>query len=392
MTHYKYLIIGGSMTGDAAVRGIREVDPSGSIGLIGAERHPPYNRPPLSKGLWKGKAVETIWRHTEDTDARLHLGHAVVALDPAARRVRDDQGEEYTFERLLLATGGTPRRLPFGGDRVIYYRNFDDYRRLRELTERVERFAVIGGGFIGSEIAAALGMNHRKATLLLREPGIGPRIFPQGLSGYLSAYYRDHGVDVLEGEVAAGLEPDGETLVLTTEGGRRLHVDGVVAGIGIEPNVTLARGAGLTTDNGIVVDALLRTNHADIFAAGDVANFSNPALGHVLRVEHEDNANTMGKVAGRNMAGAGEPYLHLPYFYSDLFNLGYEAVGDTDPRLDLVEDWQEPYGKGVVYYLKDHRVKGVLLWNVWDQVPQARQLIAEPGPFRPGDLRGRLPA
>ena len=136
----------------------------------------------------------------------------------------------------------------------------------------------------------------------------------------------------------------------------------------------------------------LRTSHPDIFAAGDVASFSNPALGRVLRVEHEDNANTMGKVAGRNMAGANELYHHLPFFYSDLFDLGYEAVGDTDPRLDMVEDWQEPYHKGVVYYLREHRVKGVLLWNVWDQVPQARQLIGELGPFRPDDLRGRLPA
>ncbi|HET9220930.1 MAG TPA: FAD-dependent oxidoreductase, partial [Roseiflexaceae bacterium] len=173
--------------------------------------------------------------------------------------------------------------------------------------------------------------------------------------------------------------------------GRELLVDGVVAGIGIEPNTTLAQAAGLHVDNGIVVDSLLRTNHPDIYAAGDVANFANPALGKRLRVEHEDNANTMGKVAGRNMAGAQEAYDHLPFFYSDLFDLGYEAVGELDARLDMVADWKEPFREGVLYYLRDGRVRGVLLWNVWEQVDAARHLIAEPGPFGPGDLRGRLP-
>ncbi|HEV8339990.1 MAG TPA: FAD-dependent oxidoreductase [bacterium] len=392
MPQYRYLIVGGGMTADAAVRGIREVDPSGSIGLIGTDPHPPYDRPPLTKGLWKGKAFETIWRHTEETDAELHLGRSVVALDPAERRVRDDRGEEHTFERLLLATGGTPRRLPFGDEHIIYYRTADDYQRLRALSERGERFAVIGGGFIGSEITAALAMNGRRVTILLRAPGIGAEIFPEGLSRYLNGYYAERGVEVLESDAAAGVEADGDALILTTEAGRRLRVDGIVAGIGIEPNTALARGAGLTVEDGVVVDEFLRTTHSDIFAAGDVASFSNPALGEVLRVEHEDNANTMGKTAGRNMAGATDLYHHLPFFYSDLFDLGYEAVGDLDPRLDVVEDWQEPYHKGVVYYLREHRVKGVLLWNVWEQVDQARQLIAEFGPFRPGDLAGRLPA
>ncbi|MBI3976435.1 MAG: FAD-dependent oxidoreductase [Armatimonadetes bacterium] len=392
MARYRYLIVGGGMTADAAIRGIREVDAGGSIGLIGSEPHPPYNRPPLSKGLWKGKSVETIWRKTQKLDADLHLGRTVGSLDATQKRVQDDRGADYTFEKLLLATGGTPRRLSFGGDRIIYYRTFDDYQALRGLTERGQRFAVIGAGFIGSEIAAALAMNKKDAVMLLRAPGIGTRTFPDGLSRYLSAYYRDQGVEVLEGEVAAGLEPAGELVMLSTQSGKQFRVDGVVAGVGIEPNTVLARSVGLTVQDGIVVDEFLRTSHPDIYAAGDVAQFYNPVLDQTLRVEHEDNANTMGKAAGRNMAGASDPYHHLPYFYSDLFDLGYEAVGDTDPRLQAVEDWQEPYHKGVVYYMKDRRVRGVLLWNVWDQVDNARTLIAEPGPFNPGDLRGRLPA
>jgi 3-phenylpropionate/trans-cinnamate dioxygenase ferredoxin reductase component len=165
----------------------------------------------------------------------------------------------------------------------------------------------------------------------------------------------------------------------------------VVAGLGIAPNTDLAKSVGLAVDDGIVVDEWLRTSHTDIYAAGDVAAFHNPALGKRVRVEHEDNANVMGRAAGEAMAGKGQPYHHLPFFYSDLFELGYEAVGDLDARLDTVADWKEPYREGVVYYLQPGRVRGVLLWNTWDQVDNARKLIADPGPFSPQDLKGRLP-
>jgi NADPH-dependent 2,4-dienoyl-CoA reductase/sulfur reductase-like enzyme len=165
-----------------------------------------------------------------------------------------------------------------------------------------------------------------------------------------------------------------------------------VAGIGLELNVELAQGAGLDTENGIVVDAHLRTSHPDIYSAGDVASFYNPVLEKRLRVEHEDNANSMGRVAGRNMAGKSESYDHLPFFYSDMFHLGYEAVGEVDSRLETFADWKKPNEEGVVYYLKDGRVRGVLLWNVWEQVEAARKLIAESGPFTAKNLKGRLPA
>jgi 3-phenylpropionate/trans-cinnamate dioxygenase ferredoxin reductase subunit len=159
MHHYTYLIIGGGMTVAAAVEGIRQADPNGSIGLIGAETHPPYKRPPLSKGLWKGKPLESIWLQSERHGVALHLGRTARSLDPRQKQVTDDQGTVYSYTKLLLATGGTPRHLPFGGDHIIYFRTLDDYQQLRALTEQGQRFAVIGGGFIGSEIAAALAMN-----------------------------------------------------------------------------------------------------------------------------------------------------------------------------------------------------------------------------------------
>lgn len=401
MPQYTYLLIGGGMTADAASQGIREVDPTGTIGLISTETVSPYDRPPLSKALWKGDAPESIRRETADRGVTLHLGRTARELDPAGKRVIDDTGAVYTYDKLLLATGCTPRRLPFGGDEIIYYRTLADYERLRALTEEKQRFAVIGGGFIGSEIAAALAMNGKEVVLIFPDQGIGDRIFPPEHAGFLNDYYREHGVTVMARERVEGMASRGARHALAlrharTGQVREIVVDGVIAGIGVAPNIGLADRAGLIAGNGmaadgIAVDASLRTRDPAIFAAGDVANFASPALGLRLRVEHEDNANTMGHVAGRSMAGSAESYDHLPFFYSDLFDLGYEAVGQIDAHLPVVADWREPHREGVLYYLRDGRVRGVVLWNVWGQVDAARRLIAEPGPFRPADLHGRLP-
>jgi NADPH-dependent 2,4-dienoyl-CoA reductase/sulfur reductase-like enzyme len=190
MAEFKYLIIGGGMTADAAVRGIRQIDPDGTIGLIGSEPYPPYNRPALSKKLWKGKPLDSIWRRTPGYPEGFHLGRTVLSIDPAAQTVRDDQGEGYGYDKLLLATGGTPRRLPIGPQDVIYFRSLDDYHHLRALSADKEHFGVIGGGFIGSEIAAALSMNEKKVTMFFPEVGIGAHQFPQELSVYLNEYYR----------------------------------------------------------------------------------------------------------------------------------------------------------------------------------------------------------
>jgi 3-phenylpropionate/trans-cinnamate dioxygenase ferredoxin reductase subunit len=395
MTHYNYLIIGGGMTADAAVRGIRDVDTKGSVGVIGKEPHPPYDRPPLTKKLWRGKPLESIWRKTETLDVDLHLERAVQTLDLPNKQVIDDQGNDHSFEKLLLATGGSPRRFPFGSDDILYYRTLDDYQKLRALSDSKQRFAVIGGGFIGSEIAAALAMNGKNVVMIFPGEGVGARMFPHDLSQFLNRYYQEKGVELLPGSRVTDLMRQGEELRLSVRDGRTgaeksILVDGVVAGIGIEPNTALAESAGLPVDNGIVVDEYLRAGNPDIYAAGDVANFYNPALGRRIRVEHENNALTMGRHAGHNMAGETTPYHYLPYFYSDLFELGYEAIGLVDSQLETIPDWSTPYQKGVVYYRQDRRIRGVLLWNVWEKVGAARSLIAEPGPFESKNLLGRL--
>lgn len=395
MKGYDYLIIGGGMTADAAARGIREIDETGTIALFSLETDPPYNRPLLSKGFWKGKPVEKGWRRTEQWGADLHLASKIIRIDPQTRQVIDEKGNTYSYQKLLLATGGEPRRLPFGGREIIYFRTLEDYRQLRSLSEKNKRFAVIGGGFIGSEIAAALAMNGKEVTMIFPEESIGARVFPAGLSHFLNDYFREKGIEVQAGKTIEGLESKQDQISLTISGGQRLAVNGVVAGLGILPSTELAQSAGLEVQNGIIVTETLQTSHPDIFAAGDVASFYNPTLNRRMRVEHEDNSNTMGLMAGHNMAaslkeGSLQAYHYLPYFYSDLFDLGYEAVGELDSRLETVEDWKEPYRKGIVYYLKDGRVKGVLLWDVWSQIANARKIIEDHGPFRPEDLIGKI--
>jgi NADPH-dependent 2,4-dienoyl-CoA reductase/sulfur reductase-like enzyme len=373
-TETRYLVVGGGMTGDAACKGIREHDQDGTVTLVGAEAHPPYKRPPLTKGLWSGGEEEKIWRGTDQLGVDLRLGRTVVSVDASARTAADDAGDTYRYEKLLLATGGRPRRLPGDdGSDIVYYRTIDDYRRVRGLAGEGTRFVVVGGGFIGSEIAAALTSNGSHVTMVFPDPGICARLFPAELSEFVTGYYRDKGVEVLTGETVAGVENG----TVRTSGGAELQADAVIAGLGIEPVTELAAGIGLPVEDGIVVDELGRAGgREDVFAAGDVARFPLAALGHTARVEHEDHANTHGHAVGANMAGAGLPYDHLPFFYSDLFDLGYEAVGDLDSRQATVVSWKEPNRKGVIAYVDgDNRPRGFLLWDVWGKVDAARDLI-----------------
>lgn len=390
MPNIPYLIIGGGMTGAAAASGIREIDPDGAITLISAEQAPPYDRPPLSKKLWEGKrTIEQIAAPLPE-DVELRLGRRIVTLDADNRQAVDDLGTVYTYDQLLLATGGAPRRLPFGGEAVNYYRTLADYLSLRDDVARGARFVVIGGGFIGSEVAASLRKQGNRVTMVFPEGGITDRIFPPGMPAFVNDMFRERGVEVLNGESVTGIETDGNQAVVVTGGGRRLPADRVVAGIGIIPAVELAREAGLEIDNGVVVDENLRTSRPEIFAAGDMANYPDLILDMRRRVEHADAARAMGRAAGRNMAGAAEPYRYLPMFYSDMFHLGYEAVGLCDNRLEMVEDWQQRFERGVVYYLRDGRVCGVLLVDVWDRVDEARGIIETGRAETAQSLRDRI--
>jgi NADPH-dependent 2,4-dienoyl-CoA reductase/sulfur reductase-like enzyme len=374
VTTYRYLIVGGGMTAHGACRGIRAHDEDGTIGVVGGEEFPPYKRPPLSKALWKDGDEDSVWLGTPDLGVELVTGRRVVSLDLDARTATDDRGESHGYERLLLATGGRPKRVAAWGDDVLYYRTLDDFHSLRKRAGEGTRVAVIGGGFIGSEIAAALVGVGASVSMTFPEPTIGFRLFPRGLGDFVTGYYRDKGVEVNAGG--------------TVDSPRELDADIVVAGLGIIPNVELAEAAGLPVDNGIVVDEHGRVDgRDDVFAAGDVANFPSPVLGKRFRVEHEDHANTHGNDVGENKAGADVANDHIHLIYSDMFDLAYEAVGEVDSRLATVETWQEPNRKGTIAYVDDDgRPRGFLLWNVWDRVDAARDLIAAGEPLGEGAL------
>lgn len=400
MTGYDYLVVGGGMTEDAAVRAIREIDTSATVGVLSADEFPPYDRPPLSKGLWTGQSrLEDGFHHIDyaGIGVDLYLTTKVAQVLPSEHLVVGADGARWPYRRLLMATGCAPRTLPEGvasPGTVRTYRTLSDYLAVRKAIEAgARRLVIIGGGFIGAELAASVsGMPDTKVTLIFPEPSLWSSRLPPDLSRFLAGYFSQHGVENAPGEAIAHItRDDRESLVVQTVSGRTWQADLVVVAIGVDPCTSVAGAAGLTVQNGIVVDETCHTSAPDILAAGDVACFPS-TLGTRERVEHEDQARSHGRIAGINMTGPKEPYQHIPMFYSDLFDLGFEAVGRLDSRLTQISDWVEPYLKGVVYYLDaEERVAGVLLWNVWDRADAARSMLREGHVWAdPATLRGRI--
>jgi NADPH-dependent 2,4-dienoyl-CoA reductase/sulfur reductase-like enzyme len=382
MQQFDYVIVGGGQSADAAVKGIRSVDEKGSILLVGEEPHEPYERPPLSKALWMGgESEDDVDLGTRDEGVELRLGRRVTAVDADARTVTDAEGAVVGYGKLLLATGGTPRSLPglAPSERVLAYRTLDDYHQARTLAADGARAVVVGGGFIGSEMAAGLKSAGADVSMVFPEAHIGAGRFPEGLAAALDRDYGRRGVRLFAGRTVNRASSETDVVDLVLDDGTELTADLVVVGIGTEPNVVLAHELGLETSGGIHVDRFLRTARPDIYACGDAMAFEHPALGRRLRVEHEDNATSSGHHAGRVMAGVEEPYDHVPFFFSDLFDNGYEAVGDLGGELQAVEDWAEPADgperKGIVYYHDGQRLRGVLLWNTFGKVGAASELL-----------------
>jgi NADPH-dependent 2,4-dienoyl-CoA reductase/sulfur reductase-like enzyme len=393
MQTYQYIIIGGGMTGSAAVMGIRKNDPEGSIAMFSKENYGPYNRPPLTKSLWDGKEIESIMRPLDQYNVDMYLDTTIKTIDPDQKVVTTTKGDHYQYHKLLLATGGDPIPLPGAPEDVIYYRTRSDFHYLKELTQKKDRFCVIGGGFIGSELAAALNKTGKDVTLIFPEDGICATLFPQDLATFLVTYYRENGVQVLNNHLVDSITKQGETFIVKyhqvdNDQAFQENFDGVIAGIGIRPNTSLAEEASIPVQDGILVDEFLRTDAKDVYAAGDVANFKHVPLKKRVRVEHEDNANTMGMTAGLNMSGGTEKYDHFPFFYSDLFDLGYEAVGEINPELEVFEDWIDPFKKGTIFYLNDDKIRGLIFWNLWGKVDEGREVIEMGKSYNKSELSG----
>ncbi|MGA1812900.1 FAD-dependent oxidoreductase [Frondihabitans sp. 4ASC-45] len=377
---YDYVIIGGGMTADAAAKGIREVDGDGSILILSDDVDAPYTRPALSKKLWIDPDYtpdDNDLGTVDETSAEVRLSTRVDRLDRIDRRVVTTGGESIGYGRLLLATGGQPTTLdlPNDDERVIYFRTAEDYRHLRALSGSGKHVAVVGGGYIGSEIAAALVQNDTRVTIVFPDDHLGGSVFPESAQSAFEARYRDHGVTLAAGRRLDKGVTAAEGFLLTLDDGSTLEVDGVVVGLGIEPSVALAEASGLAVDDGIVIDLRLATDDPFISAAGDVASYPDVILGR-RRVEHVDNAKEQGAAAGRIMAGSDEKYTHTPMYYSKVFDLAYEAVGTLDSSLQTVEDWKDD-DSAVVYYLDGGVPVGVLLWNIAGSTDKARQVLAE---------------
>ncbi|RYB94781.1 NAD(P)/FAD-dependent oxidoreductase [Nocardioides oleivorans] len=395
---YDYVIVGAGVTAASAVKGIRSQDEGGTIAVLGSEPAKPLYRPDLSKDLWlsddKTLADSDLSGDLDEDDAvDLVTDTTVTEIDPGAHVVRLADGTTVGYGKLLLATGAEPRVLGIDpGPRVVYYRTAADYDRLRAVATEGSHVVVVGGGYIGSEITSALVQNGVTVTLVLDVEDVQEAMFPRALAATLSKDFADRGVTIVHGSVEGGQEQDGGVRIRLDDG-TDITADGAVVGVGVLPRTGLAEAAGLEVDNGIVVDEHLRTSADDVYAAGDVASYPDALLGR-RRVEHVDHAEKSGEAAGKAMAGSDETYDYTPFFWSDILDRGYEAVGETRSDLDLIEDWKDgEIGTGVVYYLKSGHVRGVLLWNVWDSVDQARELIAETkdAPVAdPESLRGRI--
>lgn len=370
---FRYVIIGGGLAGGRAVDGIRRIDPEGSIALVAGEHHRPYQRPPLSKKYLRGEVdlgevyLQDPERYAEQR-AELILGVRALRVDPGARQVALDDGRTLSYERLLLATGGEARRLSLPGADlagVFTLRTIEDSNAIREAAGRAGRALVLGGSFIGSEVAASLTQLGVEVTMAFPESRLLGRIAPDYLSDYLHTEYRRRGVTILPGTVAERLEGEGRVQRAVMSDGSTLEVDMVVMGVGIRLNTELAREAGLemNEEGAVVVDRNLRTSDPNIYAAGDIAAWPDRTFGRTLRVEHWDVARAQGLRAGRNMAGEDRPYPTLPYFFSDLFDLSFEVWGDLSTWDETVVRGDVEGGSAGIYYFDGGTLTGVLVYG-----------------------------
>jgi 3-phenylpropionate/trans-cinnamate dioxygenase ferredoxin reductase subunit len=388
------VLVGGGLAAGTAVRELREQGYDGPLVLFAAESHPPYERPPLSKDYLLGRQPaekafvnDASWYADHDVDLR--QGSAVDAVDPAAHTLRAG-GDELAWSRLLLATGARPRRLaPADGSGVPvhYLRTLDDSTALKEHLTEGARIGIIGGGWIGLEVASAARQSGADVTVLesLAQPLLG--VLGDEVAALFAQLHRERGVDVRTGVRIGQISPDGGAAVVGLEGGDTVTVDRLVVGVGVEPVTDLASAAGIEVDNGVLVDAHLRTSAPDVYAAGDVANVDHPVLGHRLRVEHWDTAIKHGKVAAANLVGGDAVADHLPYFFTDQYDLGLEYVGHPGPegfdRVVITGDTDGPVEQRAfrVWWLRGDLVVAGMHVNDWDAIARVRELVGT----RPGE-------
>ncbi|XP_037764072.1 apoptosis-inducing factor 1, mitochondrial isoform X17 [Chelonia mydas] len=465
-SHAPFLLIGGGTAAFAAARSIRARDPGARVLIVSEDPDLPYMRPPLSKELWFSEdpnVTETLrfkqWNgkersiyfqppsfyvpardlpYIENGGVAVLNGKKVVHMDVRGNVVKLDDGTQISYDKCLIATGGSPRNLPAieraGKDvqrRLTLFRKIEDFRALEKISREVKSITIIGGGFLGSELACALGRKVHATGLeviqMFPENGNMGKVLPEYLSNWTTEKVKREGVNVMPNAVVKSVSVCGNQLIIKLKDGRKVETDHIVAAVGLEPNVELAKSAGLEVDSdfgGFRVNAELQAR-SNIWVAGDAACFYDIKLGR-RRVEHHDHAVVSGRLAGENMTGAAKPYWHQSMFWSDLGpDVGYEAIGLVDsslptvgvfakatakdtpksateqsgtgirseseteaeaseitisassPSTPQVPKQGEDYGKGVIFYIRDKVVVGIVLWNIFNRMPIARKIIKD---------------
>ncbi len=372
-----YVIVGGGLAGAKAAQTLRAEGFDGPVVLVAAEAERPYERPPLSKGYMLGSDDrDSAFVHAEswyaEHDVDLRLSTRATALDTAVHEVELDGGERVGYAKLLLATGSTPRRLDVPGadlDGVLYLRELPDADRIKSVLGPGRRIGIVGAGWIGLEIAAAA--RHHGSDVVVVEVADLPlqRVLGDEVAQVFADLHREHGVDLRLGTGVQEIRGDnGRASTLVTSEGDGVGVDAVVVGVGIRPAIELAEAAGLTIEDGVAVDAALRTSEPDVYAAGDVAAVAHPVLGTRVRVEHWANALNSGPVAARSMLGQDVVYDALPFFYTDQYDLGMEYIGHAPPGGydQVVTRGDVPNRAFQAFWLRDGRAVAGMHVNLWD--------------------------
>jgi 3-phenylpropionate/trans-cinnamate dioxygenase ferredoxin reductase subunit len=378
------VVVGGGLAAGTLVTQLREHGHDGEVVVLAEERHAPYERPPLSKDLLLGKGSpddaavhEGAWYAEHGIDLR--TGTAATAVDRAGRRVQAG-GEWLDYDELVLATGARPRHLPMAdeaGVPVLYLRTLDDSLALREQLTEGARVGIIGGGWIGLEVASAARHHGAEVTVLesLDLPLV--RVLGPEVAQVFADLHREHGVDLRTGVQVTAITPRGDGATVALGDGSAVDVDLLVVGVGVEPDVALAEAAGLVVDNGIRTDARLRTSDDHVHAIGDVANADHPVLGHPLRVEHWDTAKKHGQALAATLSGTPTDADALPYFFTDQYDLGMEYVGNPGPegydRVVLTGD--VPGRVFRAWWLRGDRVVAGMHANDWDAIDEIRRVV-----------------
>jgi 3-phenylpropionate/trans-cinnamate dioxygenase ferredoxin reductase subunit len=379
VTKRTFVIVGAGLAAAAAAAELREQGFDGRLVMIGAEPHPPYERPPLSKEYLRGEQNEPVLARPpewyEENDVELRLGTPVTALDASGPAVELDGGERIDADAVLLATGGSPRRLPDAPEEgVLYLRTIEDSDRIRKALSG-GRLVVVGAGFIGAEVAASARAQGADVTVLEMAPVPLQRALGDDVGEIYGQIHRDHGVDLRTGEGVERIDAaDGGVVVRTTKGDA-IEAEAVVVGVGIAPNSELAEVAGLAVSNGVDVDASCRTSVPGVFACGDVANHDHPLFGRI-RTEHFDNALKMGTHVAGSMLGKEEPFTDPHWFWSDQYDVNLQYGGFAMTWDNVVTRGSLEDRDGVAFYLKDGVLLAALGLNRGKDVRRAMKLIA----------------